>query len=88
MHVFADHAGVVIDPFGMKISNPNAAHVSAIPDLHGVRISPRQSPSYEPTVNKPNQYSSHFIQSVLLDYLWFNITRLSFSSYSYNMVAI
>ena len=88
MHVFADHAGVVVDPFGMKISNGNAAHVTAIPDLHGVRISPRQSPSYESSVNNFIRYFSHFIQSVLLDYLWFNTTRLSFSSYSYNMVAI
>jgi hypothetical protein len=51
MHVFSDHAGVVIDPFGIATTNENT-HVTAIPDLHGVRISPRQSPNYEPMVNK------------------------------------
>lgn len=86
MHVFADHAGVVIDPFGMKISHENAAHITAIPDLHGVRISPRQSPSYEPTVIEI--LFTNIIRSCLLVDLWFNITRLSFSSYSHNMVAI
>jgi hypothetical protein len=52
MHIFSDHAGVVIDPFGTAATNRDTPHVTAIPDLHGVRISPKQSPNYEPMVNK------------------------------------
>jgi hypothetical protein len=48
MHIFSDHAGVVIDPFGTAATNRDTPHVTAIPDLHGVRISPKQSPNYEP----------------------------------------
>ncbi len=39
MNIFADHTGVIIDPFGIGISN-----------MHGIRISPRQSPVYQPMV--------------------------------------
>jgi len=52
MHIFSDHAGVVIDPFGVGITNENIPHVTTIPDVRGVRISPRQSPMYQPTVKK------------------------------------
>ncbi len=52
MHVFSDHAGVVIDPFGVGVSNQNIPHVTTIPDMRGVRISPRQSPIYQPMVIK------------------------------------
>jgi hypothetical protein len=52
MHIFSDHAGVVIDPFGVGVSDENIVHVTTVPDVHGVRISPRQSPMYQPMVNK------------------------------------
>jgi len=48
LHLFSDHAGIVIDPFGVGVSNENIPHATTIPDLRGVRISPRQSPKYEP----------------------------------------
>jgi len=48
MHVFTDHTGVVIDPFGVGVTNKNIAHVTTVPDIRGVRISPRQSPNYQP----------------------------------------
>src|SRR5690348_1762892 len=51
MHVFSDHAGVVIDQFGVGVTNNNIAHVTTVPD-RGVRISPRQSPNYQPMVRK------------------------------------
>ncbi len=54
MHIFSDHAGVVIDPFGVGITNENIPHVTTIPDVRGVRISPRQSPMYQPMVKKRN----------------------------------
>ena len=62
MHVFSDHAGLVIDPFGMKVSNENTPHATAIPDLHGVRISPRQSPTYDSIVNQSSNIFSDVIR--------------------------
>ena len=50
MHVFSDHAGVRIDPLGVGVSNQGVNHATATPDMRGVRISPRQSPVYEPSV--------------------------------------
>jgi hypothetical protein len=46
MNIFADHAGVMIDPFGIGLSNRSRI----IPDMYGIRISPRQSPVYQPVV--------------------------------------
>jgi hypothetical protein len=51
MHVFSDHSGVIIDPYGAGFANQNTNRATAIPDMHGVRISPRQSPVYQPMVN-------------------------------------
>ncbi|CAF0801217.1 unnamed protein product [Adineta steineri] len=48
MHVFSNHAGVIVDPFGVGFSNENIKHITTIPDMRGVRISPRQSPVYQP----------------------------------------
>ncbi|CAF1000143.1 unnamed protein product [Rotaria sordida] len=48
MRIFSDHTGVVIDPFGVGSSNQNENHATTIPDMRGVRISPRQSPVYQP----------------------------------------
>ena len=42
MNIFADHTGVVIDPFAIGFSNHS--------EMYGVRISPRQSPVYQPVV--------------------------------------
>jgi len=39
MNIFADHAGIIIDPFTVSITTPN---------MRGIRISPRQSPVYQP----------------------------------------
>ncbi|CAF0737531.1 unnamed protein product [Adineta steineri] len=39
MNIFADHSGVIIDPFGVESSNHS---------MYGIRISPRQSPVYQP----------------------------------------
>ncbi|CAF3558216.1 unnamed protein product [Rotaria sp. Silwood1] len=50
MRVFSDHAGVIIDPSGIVLLNQNENHTIAIPDMRGVRISPRQSPIYQPMV--------------------------------------
>jgi hypothetical protein len=50
MHVFSDNSGVMIDPFGVGLSNQNVIHATTIPDVRGVRISPRQSPVYQPMV--------------------------------------
>lgn len=52
MHIFADHAGVMIDPFGLGVSNENIHHITTTPDMRGVRISPKQSPIYESIVKK------------------------------------
>jgi hypothetical protein len=52
MHVFADHVGVMIDPVGDGFSNANVNHATTIPDMRGIRISPRQSPVYKRTVKK------------------------------------
>jgi hypothetical protein len=41
MNIFADNAGVIIDPFGIGSTNPG---------MYGIRISPRQSPVYQPMV--------------------------------------
>ena len=40
MNIFADHTGVIIDPFG----------VNRLPNNQGIRISPRQSPVYQSMV--------------------------------------
>lgn len=52
MHIFSDHTGVMIDPFGVGISDENIRHITTIPDMRGVRISPKQSPLYESLVNR------------------------------------
>jgi len=39
MNIFADHTGVIIDPFGIGSTHPG---------MYGIRISPRQSPVYQP----------------------------------------
>jgi len=44
MNIFADHAGVIIDPFGVGLSNRSRI----VPTMYGIRISPRQSPVYQP----------------------------------------
>ena len=41
LNIFADHAGGIIDPFGVGLPNRN---------MHGIRISPKQSPVYQPMV--------------------------------------
>jgi hypothetical protein len=43
LNIFADHTGVIIDPFGVAFTN-------RLPDKRGIRISPRQSPVYQPMV--------------------------------------
>ncbi|CAF4253956.1 unnamed protein product [Rotaria sp. Silwood2] len=48
MRVFSDNAGIIIDPFGVGSSNLNENRTTAVPDMRGVRISPRQSPVYQP----------------------------------------
>jgi hypothetical protein len=58
MHLFSDHAGVMIDPFGVGVSNENIHHVTNIPDIRGVRISPRQSPNYQPMVRQRKKFIS------------------------------
>jgi hypothetical protein len=52
MHLFSNHVGVIIDPVGVGMSNQNVNHITTIPDMRGVRISPRQSPIYQPMVRK------------------------------------
>jgi len=42
MNIFADHTGVIIDPFAVGLSNRSS--------MNGIRISPRQSPVYQPVV--------------------------------------
>ncbi|UJR30172.1 hypothetical protein I4U23_017712 [Adineta vaga] len=49
LHVFSDHTGVRIDPFGVGVTNQEVNHATTTPDMRGVRISPRQSPSYKPS---------------------------------------
>jgi hypothetical protein len=46
VYVFADHAGVIVDSTGVV----RAANRANLSDMFGVRISPRQSPSYQPRV--------------------------------------
>lgn len=48
MRLFSDHAGVIIDPSGVGSSHENHNNTTAVYDMHGVRISPRQSPVYQP----------------------------------------
>ncbi len=89
MHMFSDHAGVIIDRFGVGNANENIPHVTTIPELRGVRISPRQSPKYQPMVTKRiNQHFEAMYFSFSLVDLWSNFTCLSFPSDPYNMVAI
>ena len=57
LHVFSDHAGVIVDPFGVGLSNQDMNHATAIPDMRGVRISPRQSPVYQPMVRREKKPS-------------------------------
>lgn len=49
LNIFSDHTGLVIDPFGVGLVEQNVNPVSATPELRGVRLSPRQSPIYQPT---------------------------------------
>lgn len=46
MNIFADHTGVIIDPSAVGLSNRN----TTLSDMFGIRISPRQSPVYQPVV--------------------------------------
>ncbi len=46
LNIFADHTGVIIDPLGIGISNDN----TIVSNMRGIRISPRQSPVYQPMV--------------------------------------
>lgn len=48
MRVFSDNVGVIIDPFGVGLSTQNTTQ----PEMRGIRISPRQSPNYQPHVIK------------------------------------
>jgi len=85
MNIFADHAGVMIDPFGMGLSNRSRI----IPDMYGIRISPRQSPVYQPVVRLIFFFKFEInVFSFFLVNLWSNFSCLSISSYTYNMVAI
>ncbi|CAF4344895.1 unnamed protein product [Rotaria sp. Silwood2] len=43
LNIFADHSGIMIDPSGLGSSDPNIT----TPDMHGIRISPRQSPVFQ-----------------------------------------
>lgn len=51
LHIFSDHTGLVVDPFGDGTSNPAVHHASSNRDVRGVRISPRQSPIRQTSVN-------------------------------------
>ena len=50
MRLFSDHMGVIIDRLSVGQSNENVDHATAVFNMHGVRISPRQSPVYQPMV--------------------------------------
>ena len=50
MRVFSDHTGVIIDPYGIKSPNQNENRTTPMVDMRGIRISPRQSPFYQPVV--------------------------------------
>ena len=41
VNIFSDHTGVIIDPYGLGLSSMNRS---------GIRLSPRQSPVYQPMV--------------------------------------
>ncbi|UJR16326.1 hypothetical protein I4U23_003232 [Adineta vaga] len=43
MHIFSDHAGIIIDPYGVGLSNRE----TMVPNMYGIRISPKQSPAYQ-----------------------------------------
>ena len=43
MNMFADHTGVIIDPFGTTSANLS----QVVSDMYGIRISPKQSPFYQ-----------------------------------------
>ncbi|CAF0835226.1 unnamed protein product [Rotaria sordida] len=43
LNIFADHSGITIDPFIVGSSDRNIT----IPDMYGIRISPRQSPVFQ-----------------------------------------
>ncbi|CAF1571914.1 unnamed protein product [Adineta ricciae] len=43
MQIFSDHAGVIVDPFGVGLSNRQ----SIASNMSGIRISPKQSPVYQ-----------------------------------------
>ena len=43
VHLFADHSGLVIDPFGMAMSK----EMMSLSEMRGIRLSPRQSPVYQ-----------------------------------------
>ena len=51
MRLFSDHTGVIIDPFGVGILTRNINRATTISNIHGIRISPRQSPVYQPMVS-------------------------------------
>ena len=60
MNIFADHTGVIIDPFGIGLSNK----ANVVGNMSGIRISPRQSPVYQPMVRRSSQcfyYSILFV---------------------------
>lgn len=58
LHIFCDHTGLVIDPFGDGTSSPNIHYASTNRDVRGIRISPRQSPTY----NTSRIYGTTFIE--------------------------
>lgn len=86
MNIFADHAGVIINPNAVGFSNRSRI----LPDTYGIRISPRQSPVYQPVVRLIFIFSNlkFYLFVFILVNLWSNVSCLSISSYTYNMVAI
>lgn len=54
LNIFSDHTGLVVDPFGVGLIEQSINPVSATPELRGVRLSPRQSPIYQPIVSRIN----------------------------------
>ncbi len=60
MNIFADHAGLIIDPFGIGLSNRN----KITSDMYGIRLSPKQSPVYQLMVNSTfSSYRDEFFFS-------------------------
>jgi hypothetical protein len=51
LNIFSDHTGVMIDPFGVGPDTDNINYAGSIPKMRGVRLSPRQSPMYQPMVS-------------------------------------